>query len=276
MGKHVNPEISRPVASNGGRHRAEDPANPANTGQINTQAGGRRKRIAQVVVATGTMALVTATAAPASAPATERHVEAALETGMTPIVASAGKHVAFDRVEVRTEPAPSPQIVQAPREVEQNKPQENPAVTKLVPKKPIIVAPPKVVAPPVAPPVAPKPPVVVPPPVAGYASGAAIAAAALAQLGRRQDCTRLVTNSLAAVGIAHHGWPISYTALGTRVTDPLPGDLIYYVNGGMGLAHIAVYIGNGMAVHGGWNGNQTVTFKANVGSGPVYIRVRAR
>ena len=34
------------------------------------------------------------------------------------------------------------------------------------------------------------------------------------------------------------------------------GDLIYYANGGMGLAHIAVYIGNGVAVHGGWNGNQ--------------------
>lgn len=190
---------------------------------------------------------------------------------MLPVIQAGGKHVAYDRVEVHTEPAPSPQIVQAPREVEQKKPQENPAVTKFVPKKPVIVAPPKVQAPP-APAPKPAPPVVAPPVVTGF--GPAIAAAALAQLGRRQDCTKLVTNSLAAVGISHHGWPISYVALGTRVQDPKPGDLIYYVNGGMGLAHIAVYIGNGLAVHGGWNGNQTVTFKANVGSGPIYIRVR--
>jgi hypothetical protein len=231
--------------------------------------------MAHVVVATGALVLVTASASPASAPAEPRHVSANdPQTEQLPIVASTAKHVAFDRVEVHTEPAPAPQIVQTPPEVEQNKVQEKPAVAKLVPKKPVIVAPPKAVAPAPAPKPVPAPPVVAPP-VAGYANGAVIAAAALAQLGRRQDCTRLVTNSLAAVGIAHHGWPISYTALGTRVTDPLPGDLIYYVNGGMGLEHIAVYIGNGMAVHGGWNGNQTVTFKANVGSGPIYIRVRA-
>jgi hypothetical protein len=39
------------------------------------------------------------------------------------------------------------------------------------------------------------------------------------------------------------------------------------------MAHIAVYAGNGQAVHGGYNGNQTVVFSANVGSGPVFIRV---
>jgi hypothetical protein len=102
-----------------------------------------------------------------------------------------------------------------------------------------------------------------------------IAAAALAQLGRYQDCTRLATNSLAAVGIHFHGWPAGYLTLGGRVSaaQAVPGDLIYYANGGMGMAHIAVYIGGGMAVHGGWNGNQTVKFSANVGSGPVFIRV---
>ena len=39
-------------------------------------------------------------------------------------------------------------------------------------------------------------------------------------------------------------------------------------------AHIAVYAGNGQAIHGGWNGNQTVVNSVNVGSGPVFIRVR--
>jgi cell wall-associated NlpC family hydrolase len=107
------------------------------------------------------------------------------------------------------------------------------------------------------------------------ALGDRIAAAALAQLGVTQDCTMLVTNALASVGIQHHGWPVSYFGLGYTVlaADARPGDLIYYANGGMGLAHIAVYIGGGMAVHGGWNGNSTVTFSANVGSGPVFIRI---
>ena len=91
-----------------------------------------------------------------------------------------------------------------------------------------------------------------------------------------QDCTALVTKSLRAAGINHHGWPASYLKLGTRVsaTQAQPGDLVYYANGGMGFAHIAVYIGGGKAVHGGWNGNQTVIQTVNVGSGPVYLRVR--
>lgn len=101
-----------------------------------------------------------------------------------------------------------------------------------------------------------------------------VAAAALAQLGRFQDCTSLVSNALAAQGIYHHGWPASYFSLGTVTSDPQPGDLIYYANGGTGLAHIAVYIGNGQAVHGGWRGNQTVIASAYVGSGPVFIRLR--
>lgn len=103
--------------------------------------------------------------------------------------------------------------------------------------------------------------------------GAIIASAALAQLGVSQDCTALVTNALSAAGIHHHGWPVSYMALGTPTSNPVPGDLIYYANGGMGMAHIAVYIGNGQAVHGGWNGGTTVIAPANVGSGPVYIHV---
>ena len=106
--------------------------------------------------------------------------------------------------------------------------------------------------------------------------GAAIYQAALAQLGTFQDCTMLVTNALKAVGINFHDWPAGYMSLGTVVpaSQAQPGDLVYYANGGMGAAHIAVYAGNGQAVHGGWNGNQTVLNTANLGSGPVYIRVK--
>jgi len=87
---------------------------------------------------------------------------------------------------------------------------------------------------------------------------AAIYQAALSQVGTTQDCTMLVTNALKAVGISYHDWPVGYMSLGTVVSAS---------------AHIAVYAGNGKAVHGGWLGNQTVVNSANVGSGTVYIRV---
>ena len=105
---------------------------------------------------------------------------------------------------------------------------------------------------------------------------AAIYQAALAQVGRYQDCTMLVTNALKSVGINYHDWPAGYMKLGTQVSasQAQAGDLVDYANGGTGLAHIAVYAGNGQAVHGGWLGNQTVVNTANVGSGPVYIRVK--
>ena len=112
--------------------------------------------------------------------------------------------------------------------------------------------------------------------VASSNKGAAIYQAALAQLGTFQDCTLLVTNALKAVGINFHDWPAGYMSLGTVIpaSQAQPGDLVYYANGGTGLAHIGVYAGNGQAVHGGWLGNQTVLNTANLGSGPVYIRVK--
>ena len=109
----------------------------------------------------------------------------------------------------------------------------------------------------------------------GSGSGATIAAAAYAQIGVAQDCTALATNALAAAGIHYHGWPAGYLSLGRTVSagEARPGDLAYYQNGGVGMAHIAVYVGNGMAVHGGWNGGTTALYSVNVGSGPVFIRV---
>ncbi len=105
--------------------------------------------------------------------------------------------------------------------------------------------------------------------------GAAIYQAALSQVGVTQDCTMLVTNALKSVGINYHDWPAGYMSLGTTVSasEAQPGDLIYYADGGTGVAHIAVYAGNGQAIHGGWLGNQTVVNSADVGSGAVYIRV---
>lgn len=79
-----------------------------------------------------------------------------------------------------------------------------------------------------------------------------IAEAAIAQIGVEQDCTMLVTNSLKAVGINFHGWPIEYKTLGEWTDSPVPGDIIIYEG------HVALYIGNGRAIHGGWYGHSTV------------------
>ena len=83
-------------------------------------------------------------------------------------------------------------------------------------------------------------------------SSSAIAAAALNQVGASQDCTMLVTNALAAVGINFHGSPEQYLSLGRITSSPVAGDIIVYSG------HVAIYLGNGQAVHGGWLGNQTV------------------
>ena len=97
--------------------------------------------------------------------------------------------------------------------------------------------------------------------VSGQASGGEfydrIANAALAQLGVGQDCTALVSNSLRAVGINFHGWPYQYLQLGQLTNNPVPGDICVYSG------HVAIYIGNGMAVHGGWYGWGTVKYSVN-------------
>ncbi|MDQ0924803.1 cell wall-associated NlpC family hydrolase [Pseudarthrobacter sp. W1I19] len=230
---------------------------------VGDNAGGVGRQAAVIAAASG-LVLTSGLAANAadanvqrdSAPASNLEVESTVEA---PISAESTIAISFEKPAVTTTPAP---VVEAPEpevEVQEAAAPAAPAA------KPALAAKVTASAPAAAP--------------AAQASasgkGAAILSAAYAQLGVMQDCTMLVTNSLAAVGINFHDWPAGYLSLGRTVSaaEAQPGDLIYYADGGAGMAHIAVYAGNGQAVHGGYNGNQTVVFSANVGSGPVFIRV---
>lgn len=99
------------------------------------------------------------------------------------------------------------------------------------------------------------------------------AARAAAAVNAQTDCTMLATNSLRAAGINFHGWPMDYMRLGTVTSNPQPGDLVLYQSNGFGQQHIAVYIGNGQAVHGGWNGIGTTIFSVNLptASAPIFV-----
>ncbi|MGR0160721.1 NlpC/P60 family protein [Paenarthrobacter nitroguajacolicus] len=81
---------------------------------------------------------------------------------------------------------------------------------------------------------------------------AAMVASAYAQIGIMQDCTAMVEKALGSAGIPVGDLgPMQFMNYGKVVSDPQPGDMI--VQSG----HVAIYIGNGQAISGGINGNQT-------------------
>ncbi|MEV7604199.1 NlpC/P60 family protein [Paenarthrobacter sp. NPDC089322] len=81
---------------------------------------------------------------------------------------------------------------------------------------------------------------------------AAMVASAYAQIGIFQDCTAMVEKALGSAGIPVGDLgPMQFMNYGKVVSDPQPGDMI--VQSG----HVAIYIGNGQAISGGINGNQT-------------------
>ncbi|MHC6228340.1 NlpC/P60 family protein [Arthrobacter sp. MMS24-T111] len=230
---------------------------------VSDNAGGMGRQAAVIAAASG-LVLTSGIAANAadtnvkrdSAPASAMEVESAVDA---PISAASTIAISFEKPAVTTTPAPAPEPAVAVQEAAPAPVAQAVAAPKVTAK----VATADATAAPAA-------------QVSASGKGAAILSAAYAQLGVHQDCTMLVTNALAAVGIHFHDWPAGYLSLGDRVpaSQAQPGDLIYYADGGGGMAHIAVYAGNGMAVHGGFNGNDTVVFSANVGSGPVFIHVR--
>jgi hypothetical protein len=254
------------------RHRAEVTKTNSLTviaKAVGDNAGGVGRQAAVIAAASG-LVLTSGIAANAAETNVQRDSASAstLEVqslASAPISAASSIAISYEKPAVTTEAAP---VVEAPK-----------PVVKVQEAAPVEEAAPTTEAAPVVQTASVKTAVTTESapakPAASSGMGASIAAAAYAQLGVAQDCTRLATNSLAAVGINYHGWPAGYLSLGRTVSaaEAKPGDLAYYENGGMGLAHIAVYVGNGQAVHGGWNGGTTALFSVNVGSGPVFIRV---
>ncbi|WP_347754334.1 NlpC/P60 family protein [Agrococcus sp. ProA11] len=107
------------------------------------------------------------------------------------------------------------------------------------------------------------------------ASGSVIANAALSQVGVSQDCVAMVRKAIAAAGLPYSGMGSLFN-LGPTIpmSAASPGDVIYYADGGVGRAHIGIYIGGGRAVHGGWSGYNTVVAGVDIGgSAPVFIDI---
>ncbi|WP_125100482.1 NlpC/P60 family protein [Leucobacter chromiireducens] len=93
---------------------------------------------------------------------------------------------------------------------------------------------------------------------------------ARAQLGAYQDCTALIERALRSSGVKAGDLGTrtgEYTALGgKRVSAPQPGDVFIWEG-----RHVAMYIGNGKAVHSGFAGNQTVIASAYIEGSPSAI-----
>lgn len=111
------------------------------------------------------------------------------------------------------------------------------------------------------------------------AGSSGIVNGALAQLGWAQDCTDLVQNALAAIGIVesnnHGNGPDlgvgSFARFGTVYSFDAgalaPGDLLIWPNA----PHAAVYVGGGQVVHGGWGNNTVLAGLQNHGAYPDYV-----
>lgn len=87
-------------------------------------------------------------------------------------------------------------------------------------------------------------------------------------VGRLGDCFQLAKQLLNEYFGDNYTSQSSY-----QVSDPQEGDLIYYANGGLGTTHYGVYLGNGLAFQGNFNGSAKISsVYLNNASDPVYYR----
>ncbi|MET3903254.1 NlpC/P60 family protein [Paenarthrobacter sp. 4246] len=158
------------------------------------------------------------------------------------VTALATATVNFERPAVASVAAP---VIEKPAPVAPAPVAKKAAVTTAAAKAPVAQA--AAAAPAAA---APAPAAAAAPAVGGV--NAAMVASAYAQIGIMQDCTAMVERALGSAGIPVGDLgPMQFMNYGKVVSSPQPGDMI--VQSG----HVAIYIGNGQAISGGINGNQT-------------------
>ena len=215
---------------------------------------------------------VTTTETPAETPAPEQTETSAPEQNVTPAPEQnetpAPEQNVAPAPEQNETPAPEQNVTPAPEQNETPAPEQNvaPAPEQNVTPAPEQTTPaPEVQAPAETP--------------ATSTLGQRIAAEAQKLVGVTDGlwCTQVVQQALANAGVsdAYQLWPDQYAdQYGYYTNDPQVGDLLYYNNGGRGVDHIAIYIGNGQAVHGNYEG-KTVIASAylSTAASPQFIRV---
>ena len=179
-------------------------------------------------------------------------------------------------------PTPAPEAPAAPEQTPEQNPTpapEAPAAPEQTPEQNPTPAPEAPAAPEQTPAPAPEETVTPAPEQIASSLGDRISSSAQGLVGVTDGlwCTQVVQQALANAGVsdAYQLWPDQYQGVYGYYTDsPQAGDLIYYNNGGRGVDHIAVYIGNGQAVHGNYNGKTVIASAYQNGMGnPQYIRV---
>lgn len=98
--------------------------------------------------------------------------------------------------------------------------------------------------------------------------GAALVASAYGQIGVAQDCTAMVEKALRSIGKSVGDLaPAQFYAYGSVVGSPEPGDLVITAG------HVAIYVGNGQVISGGFNGMNTVLHPLSYLGGASFVRV---
>ncbi len=109
--------------------------------------------------------------------------------------------------------------------------------------------------------------------------------AVMSMVGEKHRCTEVAEAAVEQAGLSgwrtfeEDGWtyrilePEGFIDLGTKVAKEQirPGDILYYADGGRGESHVAVYVGNGQAVHGNWTTDGTTKLARAFYREPTYI-----
>ena len=210
------------------------------------------------------------TETPAETPAPEQTVTPAPEQTETP----APEQTVTPAPEQTETPAPEQTVTPAPEQTETPAPEQT--VTP-APEQTVTPAPEQTVTPAPEQTVTPAPEQTTAP--TATTLGQRISAEAQKLVGVTDGlwCTQVVQQALANAGVsdAYQLWPDQYCGQYGYYTDsPAEGDLIYYNNGGRGVDHIAIYIGNGQAVHGNYDGKTVIaSATSQYLASPQYIRV---